>query len=280
MVVFKKMNKNLINIITRASRKESVLISIESVKSQTYKNIHHIITYETEEMREYLTDVVDKKKTTLVKVLNNKQIPGLSYSYNHHDLYTKFLEPNWEFWDRKVHINGEGFDPKHKIDVVSNKYEQWFGFATDLSFTMRKEIHHFPYNQYLKIAERYLKEGWVVYLDDDDSFYGKNTLEKVSKALIEVGEDTLFLIKTIANYGVKPSKKMWLSMKVGHPLVLGAIGASNFIFHSKYVDYTAWDEWRGADYRTAKCLEEVIPKKAFLSTILVNVGNIDLKNDD
>ena len=273
------MSKPLINIITRASREESILTSINSVKSQTYKNVHHIVTYETEEMRKYLIDVVDKEKTTLVKVPKYKHIPELSYSYNHHDAYTKFLNPNWEFWDRKVHINGEGFDPNHRINVKSNRYETpGVGWATDLSFTMRKEIYHFPYNQYLKIAERYLKEGWVVYLDDDDSFYENNTLEKVSKALIEVGEDTLFLIKTIANYGVKPSDKIWFELKVGLPLVLGAIGASNFIFHSKYADYTAWDEWRGADYRTAKCLEEVIPKKAFLNEILVNVGNIDLKN--
>jgi len=78
LVVFKKMSKPLINIITRASRKESILTSINSVKSQTYKNVHYIITYETEEMRKYLIDVVDKEKTTLVKVPNSKQIPGLS----------------------------------------------------------------------------------------------------------------------------------------------------------------------------------------------------------
>lgn len=274
------MSEPLINVITRASRKESILTNINSVKSQIYKNVHHIITYETKEIGEYLTSIVDKEKTTLVKVPKYKHIPELSYSYNHHDAYTKFLEPNWEFWDRKVHLNGEGFDPNYRINVKSNRYEMpGVGWATDFSFTMRKSMGHFPYNQYLKIAERYLKEGWVVYLDDDDSFYKENTLERVSKALEEGGEDALFLNKNIANYGVKPSDKIWFSMKVGHPIVLGAIGGCNFIFHSKYVDYTAWDEWRGADYRTAKCLEEIIPKKAFLNEILVNVGNIDLKND-
>jgi len=110
------MSEPLINVITRASRKESILASINSVKSQTYENVHHIITYETKEMGEYLTSIVDKEKTTLVKVPKYKHIPELSYSYNHHDAYTKFLEPNWEFWDRKVHLNGEGFDP-HQVGL-------------------------------------------------------------------------------------------------------------------------------------------------------------------
>ena len=30
-------------------------------------------------------------------------------------------------------------------------------------------------------------------------------------------------------------------------------------FHSKYADYTYWDEWSSADYRTATSLREAIP---------------------
>jgi len=268
------MNEPLINIITRASRKESILTSIESVKSQTYKNIHHIITYETEEMREYLISIVDKEKTTLVKVPNYQHFPELSFSYNHHDEYTKYLNPNLEFWEKKVHINGEGFDKDYQLNVKVPRYEkEGIGWNLGLDFTFRRQMGHFPYNQYLKIAERYLKEGWVVYLDDDDTFFNDSTLEEFASYLDKVGEDTLVINKIRYNKDnfYKPNDECWFAMRVGHPLVLGAIGASNFIFHSKYTDYTAWDEWRGADYRTAKCLEEIIPKKEFLDKILVSV---------
>ena len=266
------MNEPLINIITRASRKESILISIGSVKSQTYKNYHHIITYETEEMKEYLTKVVNKEKTTLVKVPNLQHFPELSFSYNHHDKYTKHLNPNLEFWEKKVHINREGFDKNYSLKVKSNRYEKnGLGWATDFSFTFRMNLGHFPYNQYLKIAERYLKEGWVMYLDDDDVLSSNSIIEKFSSYLAQVNEDILVLNRVKGRFGIKPSDKIWFENQVGLPLVLGATGASNFIFHSKYADYTAWDEWRGADYRTAKCLEEIIPNKVFIDKVLINV---------
>lgn len=278
------MSEPLINIITRVSRREGAPRAIESIKSQTYKNIHHIITYEMEEIKEYILPLVDLEKTTLVKVPKYRHIPELSFSYNHHNEYTKFLEPNWEFWDRKVHINGEGFDPDYKLDVEAPRYEkEGVGWNLGYDFTFRMQLGHFPYNQYLKIAERYLKEGWVVYLDDDDVFMSDTTLEEFVPYLIQGGEDTLVFNKVHINHKgglteIKPNGDNWFAMKVGSPPILGAIGGCNFIFHSKYADYTAWDEWRGADYRTAKCLEEIIPNKVFLDKILVNVGNVDLKN--
>ena len=267
------MDSPLINVLTRASRKDSIQPSIESVASQTYENYHHIITYETKEMGEYLESIVNLEKTTLVKVPKYKHFPELSFSYNHHNDYTKFLEPNWEFWERKVHINGEGYDKDYKLEVESPRYEkEGLGWNIGYNHTWRTKCDHFPYNQYLKIAERYLKKGWVTYLDDDDKFLTEGTLKEMASSLEVIGEDTLVINKIQMSWGIKPEDENWFAMQVGHPLVQGAIGSCNFIFHSKYADYTVWDEWRGADYRTAKCLEEIIPDKVFLDKVFVGVN--------
>ena len=224
-------------------------------------------------MGEYLESIVNLEKTTLVKVPKYKHFPELSFSYNHHNDYTKFLEPNWEFWDRKVHINGEGYDKEYKLEVESPRYKkEGLGWNVGLGFSFRTKCDHFPYNQYLKIAERYLKKGWVTYLDDDDKFLTEGTLKEMASSLEVMGEDTLVINKAKMPWGIKPKDKDWFAMQVGHPLVHGAIGSFNFIFHSKYADHTAWDEWRGADYRTAKCLEEIIPDKVFLDKVFVGVN--------
>jgi len=69
-------------------------------------------------------------------------------------------------------------------------------------------------------------------------------------------------------------------MKAGHPFVLHEIGGSNYVFHSKYLDYTVWDEWSGADYRTAKNLEKVTMNKNFVDLIIIRAyGNGGSLND-
>ena len=50
----------------------------------------------------------------------------------------------------------------------------------------------------------------------------------------------------------------------------GEIGGGCLIFHSKYKDYTVWDEWTNADYRTAKVLEKVIPNKNFFDKVVID----------
>ena len=48
------MNNPLVNIITRFSRKDKFPRALESLSSQTYNNIRHYITYETQENLEFL----------------------------------------------------------------------------------------------------------------------------------------------------------------------------------------------------------------------------------
>jgi hypothetical protein len=83
---------------------------------------------------------------------------------------------------------------------------------------------------------------------------------------------------------IKPSDKYWDFMKTGHPFVLHEIGGSNYVFHTKYLDYTVWDEWSGADYRTAKNLEKVTMNKNFVNQVIIvaisNGGRLkDLANN-
>ena len=255
------MDLPVINIITRVSRKNSFYRCYKSIHSQTYKNINHICTYASDDMKEFL-DQFDTIK--LVRVPNLKRIDGLSYSYNHHPLTDNFISPNWEFMDRKL---DDTLVDTHPVEPVRFEKDNYFCYS--FPQTMRKILIHSPYNSYLKIAEKEVKSGWVYYLDDDDYFIDLDFLENLVNEITKFDDNTIHIFKIQLPEKISPEEKFWLHMTWGHPFIANEIGGSNFIFHSKFLDYTVWDEWSGADYRTAKNLERIIPNKNFIDKISI-----------
>lgn len=266
--------KPLINIITRVSRKNFFKRCHTSVINQTYKKINHICTYETEEMSKYLDDFPNVNK---LKVPHFSRIQNLFYSYNQHDVIDNFLSPDYAFQQKLAHNSIRDYRDR-KIAVQKKN----FGIYTSSEFTNRPRFNHSPYNTYLKIAERKLQKGWIFYLDDDDFFYSSDFLSNLVDEIIRHDEDTIHVFRTINSEGkIIPTDNNWDKMKSGHPFMLHKMGGSCYCFHTKWSDYTVWDEWSGADYRTAKSLESVIPKKNFIDIISIqfksNGGeNVDL----
>ena len=61
------------------------------------------------------------------------------------------------------------------------------------------------------------------------------------------------------------------------PPALGiGFASSVFTYHSKYLEYTAWNEWYDSDWRTFQSLWYNIPKKEFIDEVLVKVSNSNL----
>ena len=103
----------------------------------------------------------------------------------------------------------------------------------------RTKFAHFPYNLYLIRAEKKIRDGWVVYLDDDDQLHGDTALERLAKNLVD--EDTLYFFRM-----VKPSKWLPYEYALDHsavasgkqPPALGVgFGGSTITFHSKYLEH-------------------------------------------
>ena len=262
-----------INIITRVSRKNYFYRCYNSIHSQTYKNINHICTWADIETGEFLGHFDD---IVTVRVPNLKRIDGLVWNYNHHVLTDDFIRPDWNFLDRKVEpSNSVG---EKQVPIV--KFEKNNFFCHTIEDTVRATFRHSPYNVFLKIAEKAVQPGWVIYLDDDDYFTDSDTLQTIVDEINKFDNNTLHIFKVEQEKGkIKPSDKYWEYMKTGHPFVLHEIGGSNYVFHSKYLDYTVWDEWSGADYRTAKNLERVTMNKNFVDRVIIvaisNGGRLD-----
>ena len=243
----KKVTKNIINIITRVSRKEKFVEKfLPKLYEQTYENYHHIITYETKEVRDYIEPHLDMSKTTLCKVFPMKQIPNLykSFYYKQHGVFD----------------NVDTIDAQYS-DGKNGQYPNWKGGRT--------QFIHFPYNLYMIRAEKKVKDGWVMYIDDDDYLYEKTTLEKLSVQLTD--EDNLYFIKFNLSGVISPPDYALKHSAIGNEppaLGVGFISAS-IIFNSKYLEYTAWDEWSGSDWKTIQSLWYEIPNHSLIDQVVV-----------
>ena len=110
----------MINIITRFSREGGFKKCLESLNSQTYKEIHHYITYETQEKFEYLKSFEYKYPTTFIRVPKYHKVKDLYLYYEHHDRDTDYLNWDWDKWDVKV-VLGKEVPSRKQIECKKGK---------------------------------------------------------------------------------------------------------------------------------------------------------------
>lgn len=272
------MEGPVINIITRASRINFFKLCYESIHNQTYGNVNHIVTYETPAMYDKLKHYKD---ITLVKVPHKAKIKGLVVSWNHNIKTDNYLNPDHEFLDYQVLDHGKDhsnnrFVDEHK-DVQPSHFEHQIGevqWHSTGDKTWREYGTHAPYNWYLKIAEKALIPGWVMYVDDDDQLNSRLTLESVVDEINSNDEDTLHVFRfTYPNGDLIPDDFRVQMYRKDYPFVHKQVSGVNICFPTKYSDYTYWDEWSSADYRTARSLREIIPNLNISDLVSVKLTN-------
>lgn len=265
-------------IVTRFSRKDKIQRTIDSISNQTFSDIKHYITYESDNEIEFLNSLKTKVPTQFIKVPKYIPIKDIGIYYEYHDLHTDYV--NWDLEKSKFKFyygnppNENSDEDRIVYDSVVRYEKDGFWCAT-LNHTVRMVCRHFPYNLYLKIVEGYLDDGWIIYLDDDDFFINDDVLEKLNNQINIHDEDTIHIFKILTRDSnvTMPNEKYFLFMKTGHPIIHKECGGSCFTFHTKYKQYANWDEWRLSDVRVIKSLERVIPKKNFIDEIIIHTPN-------
>tara|TARA_R110000787_G_scaffold102000_1_gene207759 strand:- start:61 stop:660 length:600 start_codon:yes stop_codon:yes gene_type:complete len=188
---------NLINVLTRTNKRpQSFRRCVDSINSQTYKNINHIVSVHNKESYEYAIKYCDNV------VMIKEEIGNTQYG---------------------------------------NNYE--------------------PYNLYVNRLIDEVKEGYIMFLDDDDFFTSRNSLKKVVPYL---EKDVLLTWLVDCAKKVIPDKGA-LSAPV---LIPTCITASSFIFHYTHKWAAKWDAVRGADYRCAQRLSWLLGHKWLHETIV------------
>jgi len=113
-----------------------------------------------------------------------------------------------------------------------------------------------PWNLHLNILAEHVKEGWVMYLDDDDRFATADALKIIENQLHD--EDEVLLWQVRIN-GV--SKKVLVpSNELFGKVIAGNISTIGFIFHSKHLP-VEWGSWNFGDFRVISKLVEKLKAK-------------------
>lgn len=127
---------------------------------------------------------------------------------------------------------------------------------------------YLPHNLYLNELLKLVKDGWVLFLDDDDMLYNENVINDMVSNLNDT--DTIYYHKmrylngkTLPDDG-SYKDKIPKYRKIGSPC---------FVFHSKWVNYSEWDSYSGGDYRFLEKLIKSIPKSKWVDDIYIQLNN-------
>jgi hypothetical protein len=134
----------------------------------------------------------------------------------------------------------------------------------------KQGLIHAPYNLYCNELLNRVKDGWIMFLDDDDNLLHNNVFEELVEHIKTIDEDTLIIWKMrYPNGKVIPSKVSIDNSEI----LMNDIGSCCFMFHSKYRNSAKWDEWKGSDFRFLKQLETIVPKQKWINKVYIQINN-------
>lgn len=123
--------------------------------------------------------------------------------------------------------------------------------------------YYAPYNKYLETLATYCKDGYIIYVDDDDCFVDENSLSTI---IDNVEEDKMLVWKVIITPTfIVPNRSFGKTIT---PADFSGIG---FCFHTKHLP-VEWGIYSYGDYRVGKQLESKLKIK-WLNKVLTRTQN-------
>jgi len=128
-------------------------------------------------------------------------------------------------------------------------------------------VDHAPYNTFFNIAHKYVKKGWIIYIDDDDVLADHKALDVVADHILKFKDEDRSIIAptNYLNQYYMPNHEYLNYYASGKELEQGQIAMQGFIFHSKNVDKMVFDEWAFGDLYTFKNYEKHIFNRYILN---------------
>lgn len=107
-----------------------------------------------------------------------------------------------------------------------------------------------PWNLHLNELGTYVKDGWIMYLDDDDMFSHKNALKFIVNNIEDDDQILLWRVKININENgwIVPSNAAF-----GKRIEPGNFSGIGMMFHSKYLPVD-WGSWSYGDFRVVSQL--------------------------
>lgn len=136
------------------------------------------------------------------------------------------------------------------------------------------------YNLYCNDLLDEVKNGWVLFLDDDNYLYHNKIVEEIIK-IIKIEKSNNFTLIGQMRYpeGILLPSNLLIKNNI---IKRFNIDSSCFLFHSKFKNEARWDGFKVSDFRFLKVLQEKIKNTIFVKKVFVqvnNFGDLGAKND-
>ncbi|WP_300088126.1 glycosyltransferase [uncultured Nitrosomonas sp.] len=125
----------------------------------------------------------------------------------------------------------------------------------------------FPFNEYFNYLLPYAKQGYVVYLDDDDCFVDSSALSKLAETIKRQRADAVFWRVQFPNRLV-PSEKNWLK-KMPVCRDVSTIGYAHSV-----VIRPSWEPWKRGDFRVADFVHRTAVNPVWFDAVLTGLQRI------
>jgi glycosyltransferase involved in cell wall biosynthesis len=125
-----------------------------------------------------------------------------------------------------------------------------------------ESVEKYKFNLYCNSLLQKVKNGWIIFLDDDDVFTSNNSLSYINNKLEDI--HGLYLWKFF-----RPDKIIFPADI--NNIKLGEIDTTSFCFHSNNKLIAKWDDKQYGDYRFFKQLEPTL-NKYFIEEIITKTS--------
>jgi hypothetical protein len=125
----------------------------------------------------------------------------------------------------------------------------------------------FPWNLYLNQLMEDVKDGWILFIDDDDMYAHRHSLKRIVANLPDENSMLVWQMRFPDGRLVPDAEYIGLL-----PFVRKQIAMPCFAFHSKWKNAVRFDGQRAGDFRVANQLQRFLKVK-WLSQPLVQLDN-------
>jgi len=163
----------------------------------------------------------------------------------------------------QTYIKGEGKfnDRSMKINhIVGSEVE--CPYYPDAIRLTKKEGKFLPWNLHLNDLGKYVKTGWVMYLDDDDKFMSPTSLQEIVDEIDN--ENQLLIWKVQINTWTAPNDKHF-----GKVIKKGQVSGIGILFHSKHLP-VPWKAMPASDFNVIDYLSKKLEVK-WVNKILTGI---------
>jgi hypothetical protein len=125
----------------------------------------------------------------------------------------------------------------------------------------------FIYNLYLNDVLSKIDEGWVIIIDDDDSFAADDSLATIVRNM-QFTDDMIIYQMRYPNGNLLPEH-----FDFHKPPQYSRIGMPCITVHHSLAKKVNFDGWKGGDFRYISKIYEVAANKRWIQQPLIQIGN-------